>query len=95
VLTPAGNGFRDLHWQENGWQRDAEQRRHRSQSQRACIALDMLPMLEAEARERQKGGQGGVLLEERIPQANRRARDAAAQATGANPHYVSDAGTRV
>jgi len=55
----------------------------------------MLPMLEAEARERQKGGQGGVLLEERIPQANRRARDAAAQATGANPHYVSDAGTRV
>jgi hypothetical protein len=37
-------------------------RRHLTTAQRAVLALDLLPHLEAEAKERQRGGQGGVLL---------------------------------
>lgn len=67
-------------------------RRDLTASQRATIAANALPMLEAEARERKRGGQGGVLLPELVPEANKGdARDKAAAIVGVNPHYVSDA----
>lgn len=69
-------------------------RRHLSSSQKAVIALDILPMLEAEAKERQRGGQGGILLDQRVDQANgNRAPQAAEQAAaivGTNRQYVAD-----
>ncbi len=71
-------------------------RRHLSSGQRAVVGLDMLPLLEEEARERQKGGQGGVLLDQKIDQASgeKRAPQATAQAAtivNTNRQYISDA----
>jgi 16S rRNA G966 N2-methylase RsmD len=66
-------------------------RRHLSESQRAVVALEILPSLEKEAKERQRGGQGGVLLREQIPQAKGKAREQAAKLLNVNPHYISDA----
>lgn len=66
-------------------------RRHMTSSQLAVVALDILPMLEAEARERQKGGQGGVLLSQKIDEANGKASEQAAAMTGTNRQYVSEA----
>lgn len=54
-------------------------RRHLDPSQRAAAAVLMLPVFEAEARERQRCGQGGVLLEETFPQASDRERDTQAR----------------
>ena len=69
-------------------------RRHLTSSQRAAIAVDVLPMLEAEARERMIAG-GAVTKEGReiIPYPNdtRKASEEAAGLLGTNPHYVSDA----
>jgi hypothetical protein len=44
------------------------------------IANGLRPYYEAQAKERQQGGQGGVLLVEKIPQA--KARDEAGKAAG-------------
>lgn len=71
-------------------------RRHLSSGQRAVVGLDMLPLLEKEAKARQRGGQGGVLLDQKIDQANgeKRAPQAAAQAAtivNTNRQYISDA----
>lgn len=67
-------------------------RRHLTASQRATIGVELLPMLEADARERQRGGQGGVLLREIIPQANGgKATDQAGTIVGVSGRYVSDA----
>lgn len=70
-------------------------RRHLSSSQRAVIALDVLPMLEAEAKERERAGgiarQQGV---EKIPHPEEqqgKARDQAAALFETNGRYVSDA----
>ena len=51
----------------------------------AMIAHELRPFYEARAKERQKGGQGGVLLVEKIPQASRaaKARDEAGKVAGA------------
>jgi len=70
-------------------------RRHLSSSQRAALAIEILPLLEAEARERmQAGGQVRQQGQERIPypeEQQGQARDQAAALTGTNGRYVSDA----
>lgn len=77
------------------------QRRHLTSSQKATVAMDVLPMLEAEAKERQRVageefGRGKVVqkieqaieeLHERIPASV----EQAAQMVGTNRQYVSDA----
>lgn len=58
-------------------------RRHLTSSQRAVIALDILPMLEAEAKERQ-GSREDIV--EKFPQCDRsKARDQAAEIVQTNP----------
>lgn len=53
------------------------------------LALDVLPMLEEEARKRQKGGQGGILLREKVPEASKgRASEAAGKIMQVNERYV-------
>lgn len=67
-------------------------RRHLSSSQKAMVASDMLPLLEDEARKRQSGGQGGILLSQILDQANHgKAAQHAATAIGTNRQYVADA----
>jgi ParB-like chromosome segregation protein Spo0J len=68
-------------------------RRQLSASQRAAIAVDILPKLEAEARQRQlsKLKQNAKTVAEKIPERTGNARDFAAQLLNVNPHYVSDA----
>lgn len=78
------------------------QRRHLSSSQKATVGLDILPMLEEEARERQRVageefGRGKLpqLIGEAIEQPRERhaneAVQQAAQMVGTNRQYVSDA----
>jgi ParB-like chromosome segregation protein Spo0J len=67
-------------------------RRHLSSSQKAVIALEVEKFLSVEAKERQRGGQGGVLLSQKIEQANPgKATEQAAKLIGTNRQYVSDA----
>jgi DNA invertase Pin-like site-specific DNA recombinase len=69
-------------------------RRHLTLGQRAMLATELEPMYAEAAKARQRGGQGGVLLEENLPQANERApqaRDWAAKAVGVSGKSVSDA----
>ena len=66
-------------------------RRQLTKSQCAMIAVDVLPLLEAEAKARQRGGQGGVLLTERLPEANGESRNNAGKALGVSGRMVSDA----
>lgn len=95
-----GNGSKAAFvWSMNG------ARRHLGSGQLAAVAVEMLPMLEKEAAGRQRaagdcGKQGGrghraaahETVTEKFPEGFRgEARDRAAQITGANPHYVSDA----
>jgi len=39
-------------------------RRHLTEAQKATIAVEAIPLYEVKARERQRGGQGGILLTE-------------------------------
>jgi hypothetical protein len=63
-------------------------RRHLTSSQKAVIALDILPMLEAEAKERQRihgdtaPGRGLTLVQKVAPVIEGKARDHAARLTG-------------
>ena len=66
-------------------------RRHLSASQRAALAVELLPRFEAEARERQRGGQGGKMLPGLIPEAKGEAREKVAHLTHVDPTYVSSA----
>ena len=68
-------------------------RRHLSTEQRATVAVKMLPMLEAEAKERQAHGMTapGKTLVKKTSQAFDKSRQQAAAATGTNQVYVSDA----
>jgi hypothetical protein len=65
-------------------------RRHLTSSQRAVIALDVLPMLEEEARERMVAGVAANPAQ-LIAQGGGEAREQAAAMTGTNRQYVSDA----
>jgi ParB-like chromosome segregation protein Spo0J/DNA-directed RNA polymerase subunit RPC12/RpoP len=63
-------------------------RRHLTADQRAAIAVNILPLLEKEAKERQ-GTRTDIA--ENFPQSQMgRSRDQAAKIAGVNPHYVSD-----
>lgn len=64
-------------------------RRHLTDGQKAALAVEILPWEEKEARDRQ--GSRSDLGERIPPGSTGKARDKAAQKTGANPHYVSDA----
>lgn len=67
-------------------------RRHLTSGQRACLAIDVLPMLEAEARERMTAGTNQYSPVELIPQGEGgKSRDHAADMFKTNPRYVSDA----
>ncbi len=69
-------------------------RRHLTPSQRACLATDILPLLEEEARKRQLASlrQNQQPVPEKIPERDRgEARQKAATAIAVNPRYVSDA----
>lgn len=76
-------------------------RRHLTTTQRAVLSVDILPMLEAEAKERQRAageqfGRGQEKLVEKIPQAfepdnGGKARTQAAAILNTNERYVSDA----
>lgn len=78
-------------WELNG------DRRNLTPSQRACVAVDLLPELEKEAkkRHREKSAEGGKSKgKEKTPTPSttkHQARDDAAKLTGTNPRYVSDA----
>lgn len=63
-------------------------RRHLTSSQRAALAVDILPQLESEAKERQ-GARNDINLVEKIPPS--KSRDIAAELMNTNPRYVSDA----
>lgn len=79
------------------------ERRHLTSDQRACCAVEVLPLLEAEAKERQEaqgergveGGRGKLkTLEEKIPQGFTRepqSRDVVAKLFNTNEHYVAEA----
>lgn len=69
-------------------------RRHLTATQRAALAVDLLPELEAEAKARQAHGSTapGKTLVEKVPQASEgKARDRAAELVQVNERYVSDA----
>jgi hypothetical protein len=69
-------------------------RRHLTDSQKAAVAVEVLPWFEKEAKERQATSTGGKKpqLRAEIPEAARgRARDQAAKTTGASPRYIEDA----
>src|SRR5208337_1254234 len=62
------------------------ERRHLTADQKAAVACDMLPLLEREAKERQRQGREPVPH----PEEAGKARDRAAKVVGVNQHYVSD-----
>jgi hypothetical protein len=62
-----------------------------SEKQRAMVALEALPIYKAEARERQRGGQDGILLPVILPEAKGDARDQVAQDFDTSEKYLSDA----
>lgn len=74
-------------------------RRHLTASQRAVVALDALPLFEAEARKRQAAagasaapGRPAKKDTEEIPEVSEgESREQAASQFGVNPHYISDA----
>ena len=71
-------------------------RRHLTPSQRAAVALKSLPMLEAEAEERQRAAAKATNTEkpvrEIIPEASKgKAVEKAARQFGVNPRYIQDA----
>lgn len=64
-------------------------RRHLTASQRATISTEAMPYLEEEAKKRQAGGQGGILLSPNLDRA--RATEQAGKMFGVGKTYVSDA----
>lgn len=70
-------------------------RRHLTSSQRAAIAAEALPMLEAEAKERQRLSKGqGIKVDKELPtlkNGDGKAVEQAAKLVGTNRQYVQDA----
>lgn len=70
-------------------------RRHLSASQRSTIGGRIKPQFEAEAKERQRGGQGGVLLPANLPEAKSGdARGKVAELVNVSPRMI-DAASKV
>lgn len=66
-------------------------RRHLTSSQLVPVAIEVEKQLAIEAKKRQQGGQGGILLSQRFEQANEgKATEQAAKMVGTNRQYVSD-----
>ncbi len=55
------------------------------------VGAKIKPMFEKEARERQRGGQGSVLLPANLPEANKESRELAAEAVNVSPHSEESA----
>jgi hypothetical protein len=68
-------------------------RRHLDESQRSMVGARIKPMFEEEARERQRGGQGGILLSANLRKAKSSAEEAA-EVVNVSPRSV-DNGTKV
>jgi N6-adenosine-specific RNA methylase IME4 len=66
-------------------------RRHMNASQLAFVALEIEKYEAGLAKNRQRGGQGGVLLPALVPEAKGEAREKAAAAVGVSARYVQDA----
>lgn len=66
-------------------------RRQLTPSQLSVVGAKIKKIYEAEARTRQRGGQGGSLLPANLPEAKGDARDKAAQAVNVSGRSVSDA----
>lgn len=68
-------------------------RRHLDETQRAMVGARIKPMFESEARERQKGGQGGGLLFANLQKANApvHAHVQAAESVNVSPRSVESA----
>ncbi len=66
-------------------------RRHLNPGQLAFVALEVEKVKAVQAKERQRGGQGGVLLVSNLTQAKGRARDQAAAMFGVSTGYVQEA----
>ncbi len=66
-------------------------RRHLDASQRAMVGARLKEYYAAEARKRQRGGQGGVLLPANLPEAKGDAREKAAGAVNVSPRLVDHA----
>ncbi len=67
-------------------------RRHLTVSQRALLGARIKPRFEAEAKARQRCGQGGVLLPANLPEASPgESREKAAAAVGVSPRMVEAA----
>lgn len=80
-----GQSAAEYVWSLNG------ARRHLSASQRAAVAVDLLPDLKKEAKERQKRKPKSV--KGKIPEQTGQSRDKAASIVGVDPTYVSAAET--
>jgi hypothetical protein len=83
-----------IEWEPNGspteWVLSVNlKRRQLTASQRAAVATESLPLLEAEAKARQ--GARNDIVEIVPPSVQGKARDKAAAAVNVNPRYVSDA----
>lgn len=79
----AGDSPAHYVWSLNG------PRRHMDSGQKAAVAVELLPYLEAEAKARQ--GTRTDIVEKIPPSETGKARDKAAEMVGTNPRYVSDA----
>ena len=66
-------------------------RRHLNPGQLAFVALEVERLLAVQAKERQRGGQGGALLVANLRQAKGRASEQAAAMFGVSPRYVQEA----
>ncbi len=68
-------------------------RRHLTASQKAAVAVSALPLLEKEAEEARRKKIGAARSGETVEiiPPSEKSRDKAAELTGANPRYVSDA----
>lgn len=63
-------------------------RRHLTETQKSLVAAKAEEVYKAKAKQRQRGGQGGVLLKENLPEATGQARDQAGAAVGVSGKSV-------